>query len=358
MTTQIKYHILLILAFLALCSPASADEKVVTAGLKTIVIDAGHGGKDPGAMNPAKHLKEKDITLSVALRLGNMIKEKYPEIKVIYTRDRDVFIGLSERAQIANRNNADLFISIHVNSAKSKAARGTETFVMGTHKSEANMEICKLENSVISLEEDYHTTYQGFDPQSPESYIIFSMLQNTHLNQSLDFASYVQNEMKAGPIVVNRGIKQAGLLVLWKASMPAVLVELGFISNDTDSRLLANKYNHNTFARRIFAAVEKYKENLEQNAPDRSSMHKKGTEIVRAENDAHPEPYFGIQIFVLSKKLKSGSGHFKGLDAHCVKINGKYKYIVGKFSTREEAAQELKTVKRKFPEAFIAEIKN
>ena len=187
--------------------------------IRRVVIDAGHGGKDPGAISRNGKYKEKNITLSVALELGELIKSNFPDIKVIYTRSTDKYVELSERAAIANRNKADLFISIHVNSAKSTQARGTETFVMGTHKSEANFEVCKLENSVIVIEEDYEKKYEGFNPGSPESYIIFSLLQNVHQEQSIKYAAQVQGQFARGPISVNRGVKQGGLLVLWKTTM-------------------------------------------------------------------------------------------------------------------------------------------
>ena len=213
--------------FAALCPVTwlSAQNKQVVE-LKTVVIDAGHGGHDPGATNG--RIYEKNITLSVAKRLGDLIKRNYPSVKVIYTRDDDTFVELYKRADIANKNNADLFISIHVNSVDNRSVRGHETFVMGQDKNSENLEICQLENSVITLEDDYTSNYQGFDPKNPESYIIFSLLQNAHLEQSLDFATLVQKNADAGPITNNRGVKQANFIVLWKCTMPAVLIELGY----------------------------------------------------------------------------------------------------------------------------------
>lgn len=231
--------------------------------LKTIVIDAGHGGKDAGAISKNGMYKEKDIALSIALKFGAKIKEQYPDIKVIYTRDTDRYVELGERAAIANRNKADLFISIHINSTKGTVATGTETFVMGTHKSQSNFEICKAENSVIVLEDDYQSKYEGFDPGSPESYIIFSLLQNTHLEQSLKFASFIQDNYKKGPIKVNRGVKQGGLLVLWKATMPAVLTEVGFISNSEECMMLTWDQTQNMIASRLLDAFTAYKNDYE-----------------------------------------------------------------------------------------------
>ena len=232
--------------------------------IRRVVIDAGHGGKDPGAISRNGKYKEKNITLSVALGLGELIKSNFPDIKVIYTRSTDKYVELSERAAIANRNKADLFISIHVNSAKSTQARGTETFVMGTHKSEANFEVCKLENSVIVIEEDYEKKYEGFNPGSPESYIIFSLLQNVHQEQSIKYAAQVQGQFARGPISVNRGVKQGGLLVLWKTTMPAVLTELGFISNPKDCAVLVTKKGQEQFARGLFNAFVAYKKDFEK----------------------------------------------------------------------------------------------
>ncbi|HPS95583.1 MAG TPA: N-acetylmuramoyl-L-alanine amidase, partial [Bacteroidales bacterium] len=184
--------------------------------IRKVVIDAGHGGKDPGAVSINRKTQEKNITLTVALKLGDLIKKNFPDIKVIYTRSTDVFIPLNQRTDIANKNRADLFISVHVNSAKARSAAGTETFVMGMDKSSSNLEVSKLENSVVVLEgDDFSSKYEGFDPNVPESYIIFSLLQNSHLEHSLSFASLVQRNLSKGPIIINRGIKQAGLLVLW-----------------------------------------------------------------------------------------------------------------------------------------------
>lgn len=256
----------IIFIIFSLLIASAIPSKAQSAGrIQRVVIDAGHGGKDPGAVSPDRRFAEKDITLSVALRLGSMIKVKYPNIDVIYTRKTDVFIPLDKRTEIANKNKADLFISIHVNSARARSASGSETFVMGMDKSNSNLEVCKLENSVVVLEgEDYSSKYEGFDPNVPESYIIFSLLQNSHLEQSLLLASSIQNQLGKGPITENRGIKQGALLVLWKTTMPSVLVELGFISNSNDLRYLGNKESHVDFAYNLFKAFEDYKAQYEK----------------------------------------------------------------------------------------------
>ncbi|MDD4293192.1 MAG: N-acetylmuramoyl-L-alanine amidase, partial [Bacteroidales bacterium] len=233
--------------------------------IRKVVIDAGHGGKDPGAVSINRKTQEKNITLTVALKLGDLIKKNFPDIKVIYTRSTDVFIPLNQRTDIANKNRADLFISVHVNSAKARSAAGTETFVMGMDKSSSNLEVSKLENSVVVLEgDDFSSKYEGFDPNVPESYIIFSLLQNSHLEHSLSFASLVQRNLSKGPIIINRGIKQAGLLVLWRTTMPSVLVELGFISNNSDLGILVQEENQDRFAGAIFDAFTEYKDIYEK----------------------------------------------------------------------------------------------
>jgi N-acetylmuramoyl-L-alanine amidase len=197
--------------------------------ISKVVIDAGHGGKDPGA-NGLK-AQEKAITLAIALKLGKKIQESCPGVKVIYTRDKDEFIGLFQRAGIANRQKADLFISIHCNSNPSHSFQGAETYIMGLHRSQANLEIAKLENAAILMEPNYTSNYDGFDPNSDESYITFTLFQNAYLDQSTEFAVMVQDELKDRVGLNDRGVRQAGFLVLYKTTMPSVLIESGFLSN-------------------------------------------------------------------------------------------------------------------------------
>ena len=345
--------------------------------IRRVVIDAGHGGKDPGAISRNGKYKEKNITLSVALELGDLIKSNFPDIKVIYTRSTDKYVELSESAAIANRNKADLFISIHVNSAKSTQARGTETFVMGTHKSEANFEVCKLENSVIVIEEDYEKKYEGFNPGSPESYIIFSLLQNVHQEQSIKYAAQVQGQFARGPISVNRGVKQGGLLVLWKTTMPAVLTELGFISNPKDCAVLVTKKGQEQFARGLFNAFVAYKKDFEKirredgngrnvAAAEKAAPVQKSTSAAQNAPAQGPvaapkavDEFYAVQILSVGKVLGKNAYDLKGRkDTHYVKAGNLYKYYVGRYASRKEAAAALPGIRKSFPGAFVIHIKD
>ena len=345
--------------------------------IRRVVIDAGHGGKDPGAISRNGKYKEKNITLSVALELGELIKSNFPDIKVIYTRSTDKYVELSERAAIANRNKADLFISIHVNSAKSTQARGTETFVMGTHKSEANFEVCKLENSVIVIEEDYEKKYEGFNPGSPESYIIFSLLQNVHQEQSIKYAAQVQGQFARGPISVNRGVKQGGLLVLWKTTMPAVLTELGFISNPKDCAVLVTKKGQEQFARGLFNAFVAYKKDFEKIRREEGSGRnvaaaEKAAPVQKSAPEAQKAPaqgpvaapkavdeFYAVQILSVGKVLGKNAYDLKGRkDTHYIKAGKLYKYYVGRYASRKEAAAALPGIRKSFPGAFVIHIKD
>ncbi|MBR4300669.1 MAG: N-acetylmuramoyl-L-alanine amidase [Bacteroidales bacterium] len=227
--------------------------------MKIVMIDPGHGGKKPGAIG--KKSKEKDITLSIALKLGETIKANFKDVTVLYTRDTDVDIDLAERAQMANRAKADLFISIHANSHKKTEPSGTETFVMGLSTSKANMEVARLENADILLEDDYknNSEYQGFDPNAPESYIMFTLYQNAYLEKSLNFAEYIQGQYKSRIKTIDRGVKQGELFVLYKTSMPAVLTEIGFISNAKEEEYMMSEEGQNEYVYCIASAFAKYK---------------------------------------------------------------------------------------------------
>ena len=223
----------------------------------TIVIDAGHGGNDAGAIGLVKGVKEKDLNLTVAQRLAAKIQQKYPEVKVVLTRDSDVFLPLQQRADIANKNHANLFISIHTNAAENRKACGAETFILGTDRLEANLDVAMRENAVMKLEQD-QTVYQGFDPNSIESYIIFELMQNQYMDNSLGFAEMVQNQFVGTLHRANRGVRQAAFWVLLKSACPSVLVEMGFLSNAEEEAWLASEAGKNGIANGIFSAFEKY----------------------------------------------------------------------------------------------------
>lgn len=228
--------------------------------LKHIVIDAGHGGKDPGCNG--KYSKEKDITLQIALQLGELIKTNLPDVEVTYTRTDDHFVELHDRAAIANRINADLFISIHVNAGPEQLA-GTETYCMGLHKTESNMQVAQRENSSILMESDRQTNYDGFDPNKPESYIMFSLYQSANLANSMILAENIEQEFKTYNQRYSRGVKQAGFLVLWKTTMPSVLVETGFLTHKDEETYLNSEKGKIQTAYGIYSAVEDYKQLIE-----------------------------------------------------------------------------------------------
>ncbi len=230
--------------------------EVHDSSIKVVVIDAGHGGKDPGCNG--KKVTEAKIALQTALELGNIIKKNMPNIKVIYTRSTDVFVELHERARIANKNGADLFISIHCNSGPS-SAYGTETFVMGLHKSAGNLAVAKKENAVILQEDNHDENYDGFDPNSIEQYILMSQFMGAHQGQSISLADKIEKDFKGRVQRKSRGVKQAGLLVLWKTAMPSVLVEIGFLTNPKEENYLLEKKNREYIASGIYRAFKSYK---------------------------------------------------------------------------------------------------
>lgn len=229
--------------------------------IRTVVIDAGHGGKDPGTHGA--NLKEKNLVLKIALKVGGYIEKNMPEVKVIYTRKNDTFIPLDERAEIANRNKADVFISIHANASPSASAYGTETWVMGLNKSEKNIEVAKRENAVILLDENYKERYEGFDPNSPESHILFELTQSAYQESSLSLASKIEHQFSKRVSRRSLGVKQGPFWVLWRTAMPSVLVEVGFLSNSKEEQYLSNEGNQELIASGIFRAFRDYKSEVE-----------------------------------------------------------------------------------------------
>jgi N-acetylmuramoyl-L-alanine amidase len=225
-----------------------------------IVIDAGHGGHDDGTHG--RLLKEKDVALKIALKLGSYIEKNFPDVKVIYTRKDDTYIALDERAEIANKNKADLFICIHANANPNTRAFGTETFVMGLHKDESNLSIAQRENSVILMDENYQERYEGFD-NSPESYILFTLTQSAFQESSLNFASKVESQFRSRVGRTSRGVKQAGFVVLWRTTMPSVLIETGFLTNSTEEKFLAGEQGQDLIASGIYRAFKEYKSDVD-----------------------------------------------------------------------------------------------
>ena len=377
----------------------------------TLVIDPGHGGHDAGALGAIS--KEKNINLAVALRFGKYVERNLPEVRVIYTRKTDVFIPLNERANIANRANADLFISVHTNALPAgKVARGFETYTLGMHRAKDNLDVAMRENSVISMEKDYQQRYQGFDPRSSESYIIFEFIQGKNMERSVELARMIQRGVCDGANRPDKGVHQAGFLVLRETSMPGCLIELGFITTPDEERLLNNDSRVDDIARGIYEAFAKYKNkydksvsvpyrakdsedvNLPKIVPDQEPAPKtrvvtRGKQPKREE--ATPEqpkrevkkqepkkdvkkqepkkevkkaevadaPVFKLQIFVGSRNLRKGDAHFKGeTDYDSFQEGNLVKYTLGASTNYNEIYRLRKEKLDKFPEAFIIAFKN
>ncbi|MFD2245994.1 N-acetylmuramoyl-L-alanine amidase family protein [Pontibacter ruber] len=248
------------LAFVLLLCSSSKLEYRKDYKIRTVVIDAGHGGKDVGCNGKSSH--EADVALKLALQVGALIQQNLPDVKVVYTRKTDTFVELIDRAGVANKNNADLFISIHLNSGPS-SAYGTETYTMGLHTTNGNLAVAKRENSVILQEDDYKEKYGGFDPNSPQSHIMFALHQSAYIDNSLRFAQKVEHQFKHKVGRSSRGVKQAGFLVLWKSYMPSVLIEAGFLTNPTEEKFLNDKAGQSYMASGIYRAFKEYKQELE-----------------------------------------------------------------------------------------------
>lgn len=297
-------------------------------GINTVVIDPGHGGKDPGAISPNNNY-EKTVVLKVSLLLGEMIQKNFPDVKVVYTRNDDRFIGLAKRAKIANDIGADLFISIHANAIEIPSANGFETWVLGLHKSQAALEVAKFENSAILMEENNEQTYSEFDPNDPDAYIALSMRQNAFLDQSLILANAIQKDSKLKLGLRNRGVKQAGFMVLYRATMPAVLVELGFLSNPRDEKLLISKSGQIKLANHLFEGFKNYKnkyDNVDESLTKitEENINNKSFEIIDTGK------IFKVQLATSSVKIPILPENFNGLKDVEVYISGKfYKYTYG-----------------------------
>lgn len=347
----------------------------------TLVIDAGHGGHDAGALGTIS--KEKDINLSVALAFGRYVERNQPDVRVVYTRKTDVFIPLKERANIANRANADLFISVHTNALPSgKIARGFETYTLGMHRAKDNLDVAMRENSVISMEKGYQQTYQGFDPRSSESYIIFEFIQGKNMERSVELARMIQQSVCTGANRPNKGVHQAGFLVLRETSMPGCLIELGFITTPDEEQLLNSTNRVDDIARGIYQAFAQYKDRYDKGVSvpyrptddDKSevptivpsaykeekvpAVAKPATRSTRA---AQPRmaPVFKVQILASSRVLRTGDSHLKGeTEYDSYQENGMVKYTMGASTNYNEIYRLRKSLLEKFPEAFIIAFKN
>ena len=372
----------------------------------TLVIDAGHGGHDAGAHGAIS--MEKNVNLSVALQFGRYVEKYMPEVRVIYTRKTDKFVSLIERANIANRANADLFISVHTNALPAgKIARGFETYTLGMHRAKDNLDVAMRENSVISMEKDYKQTYQGFDPKSSESYIIFEFIQGKNMERSVELARMIQRKVCDNANRPDKGVHQAGFLVLRETSMPSCLIELGFITTPDEERILNNSDRVNDIAKSIYDGFAQYRnkydkrvtvpyrplqsgdveelkeqESQHQVEPQRKNEAQKKVEVLKktealkrtepqkkaevqkkvvAQKKPEPKdaPVFKLQIFVSDRILRKGDAHFKGeTDYESFREGNLVKYTMGASSNYNEIYRLRKSLQEKFPEAFIIAFKN
>ena len=399
---MLKKITLLLVAFLFLAAGMYAANKRFT-----LVIDAGHGGHDAGALGAKS--KEKNINLNVALAFGRYVERNMPDVRVIYTRTTDVFIPLHERANIANKANADLFISVHTNALPAgKIARGFETYSLGMHRAKDNLDVAMRENSVISMEKGYQQTYQGFDPKSSESYIIFEFIQGKNMERSVEIARSIQNSVCQNANRPDKGVHQAGFLVLRETSMPSCLIELGFITTPDEENLLNDESRIDDIAKAIYEGFAKYKNKYDKRVtipyrsqasegndipsivpdsykrPERKStpMRKQVVETAPARKqkvDTAPArkqtvapfkkqtpasvksdaPIFKVQILVSSRVLRKGDAHFKGEENYdSYQESGMVKYTIGASANYNEIYQLRKSLLDKFPEAFIIAFKN
>ncbi len=387
--------IMIILSVFAVTKAANNDKF-------TLVIDAGHGGKDAGALGAKS--KEKDINLNVALAFGRYVERNCPDVKVIYTRKTDVFIPLNERANIANRNKADLFISVHTNSLPNgRVARGFEVYTLGMHRAADNLEVAKRENAVILVEQDYKQRYEDFDPNSSESYIIFEFMQDKNMAKSVELAQMIQKDACETAGRVNKGVHQAGFLVLRATSMPSCLIELGFITSQEEENYLNSAAGIDALGKGIYKAFLRYKKkyhkgitvpyaaepttevNIPTVVPQKSTPKqekktvKEQSAVVSKEKKTEPEiqpsglmdvpkkgtegdsadPVFKVQIMASDRPLNISDRQFKGeKEVYYYQEGNMYKYTIGASTDYNEIYQLRKTLAEKFPQAFIIAFKD
>ena len=361
------YHIfsrnaiaLLLLAALFLCTSFTGDKKTTNSKIRTIVIDPGHGGKDSGTMGTKRFkIYEKHVALAISLKLGDYIKNTFPNVDVVYTRDSDIFLELNERTELANNANADLFISIHCDGFTNSTPSGASVFVMGMSKLKANMDIAIRENSAIYMEDNYQQKYEGFDPKSAESYIVFSLMQNTHLNQSLKIAEEVEKEFSTKANRKSRGVKQAPFYVISRTNMPSILIECGFLTNFKEEEYLHSEIGQEYIASAIFRGFKAYKENYEG-----ITSEKESEEPIAMKEDRlkAPTPKKEITIEKVVFKVQVGTylksmlnvALFKEINAEQQVINGTFKYYVGNETDKSSVDKLNNQLKEKgFKGAFV-----
>ena len=326
----------LILINLSIHAQSNTDNEI-----RTVVIDAGHGGKDPGTMGTKRYTKyEKHIALAVSLKLGSYIANSFSDIDVVYTRKEDVFLELNERTELANNANADLFISIHCDGFTNSRASGASVFVMGMSKLKANLDVAMRENSAIYMEDNYQEKYDGFDPQSPESYIVFSLMQNTYLGQSLQLAENVEREFSNRANRKSRGVKQAPFYVISRTNMPSILVECGFLTNPKEEDFLQSDIGQDYIASAIFRAFRSYKENLEavdELVEKEMPSNKENISIKKVvKQNLYNRLSFKVQIGTYLKSMKN-EPIFVSIDAEELLVNGTFKYYVGDKARKKDA---------------------
>ena len=359
MTQLLRKRLTYLIGLLILAAPmASFGQK---NGF-TVVVDPGHGGRDPGAIG--SNSKEKDIVLAVGKKLGDLIKDNHKDVHVIFTRNTDKFVELDKRAVIANKAKADLFISLHCNALDKRrtSPQGVETYVLGLHRSKDNLNVAKAENAVILYEQDYSTKYQGFDPNEPESYIMFEFMTDQYLQQSISFATFVQNRLVNNSKRTNRNVRQAGFLVLRDVAMPSILVEMGYITNANDEKYMKSASGQNSIANSIYLAFRDYKRDYDKKNHSFASNGQSPTVV--SENASQQETGIGairykVQFLTSPRKLKANAAQLRGLSPIDFYVDGTtYKYTYGDTSDFNEIKRELKIVQSKFKDAFIVEFEN
>ena len=361
--------VLLTVAISSAASQAYGQESPSPIRLTTVVIDPGHGGKDAGCISPSGKTMEKTVVLDIAKRLSGKISTAYPDVKVIMTRKDDKFVELQGRADIANRNKANLFISIHINSVDGKRSgpNGYSVHILGQYTSRnkdlyaGNMDVVRRENAVITMEDNYTTKYEGFNPNDPESYIFMNLMQNAFLEQSFKFAQFVDREMKGGAIKNSRGISQDPFYVLWRTAMPAVLVECGFMSNPTDREVLITEKGREKIASDLFDAFKAYKKEydgsvttpVKEQTPQVDTLKVESTVLV-----VEDEIFYGTQVLVSSKDMKQGDPFFKGNEFKSSRSGKLFKYYIGCSNNLEEAKASYELLKKSFPDSFLVKVEN